>query len=233
MAELSLLQGDVQLDVSGDLKLLTEAERRANPQDVARDDRVRTALLRFVEHSIVRPDASQRPFWMSDPHYMLAGQYRGFSFSFYERILKRVATELSEHGNAAPLVSLLWFVPVMMMSDALRDLIQHGTDGPPWKRGWSVWDHVQNSAVRAGFLGHYENLTKAVEYPSSVLGPTGAQLVDWSQSIPNASKDVLNAMPLSVLYKNWFKRGKQYGELDQGGHQEAWSAPQGAWGSGW
>jgi hypothetical protein len=223
----------VQLDANGDIKILTEAERRANPQDVARDDRVRTAILRFVEHSIVRPDASQRPFWMSDPHFMLVGQYRGFSFSFYERILKRVATELTEHGEVGPLIALLWFVPVMMMSDALRDLVQHGTDGPPWKRAWSVWDHVQHSAKRAGFLGHYENITNATEYPSSLLGPTGSQLVDWPQSRPNAKQDVINALPFSTLHKNWLNRGKSYGELDQGSNQAPWGAPQGAWGSGW
>jgi hypothetical protein len=214
LQELGLMPGDVKFDKNGNIKLLTTAERaKANDAARAADGRVRDAIIRFVDQSIVRPNASQRPMWMSDPHFMLFGHLKSFLFGFYETILKRAGSEAIEHRNLAPAASLLMFIPVMFMGDALREFIQYGPRGAPWKRGWSAWDHIQYETVRAGLAGRGEilhNLERGLEKDglvgaaTSYLGPTTQQFHDFVVSRPDWKQDMVNALPLNNVYKNWW-----------------------------
>ena len=43
---------------------------------------VQEAILNFVDESIIRPNAAQRPVWASDPRYMLLWQLKSFFYSF-------------------------------------------------------------------------------------------------------------------------------------------------------
>lgn len=228
MDELGLRRGDVKIDDSGELELLSDEQRnRATPEEYARDERVRLALYRFVEQSIIRPDPAQRTLWMSDPHLQLVGYLRSFMFSFYERVLKRVTTEAIDYGNVGPLlIMMLSYLPVMIMADLLRDLIQNGGEAP-WKKAWGVSDYVAYGAKRAGFMGKYEGIAHDWE---AQAGPTLEQLYDLFASRPSLEQDVVRALPLNNIYRNWFKQPKapketHYGqELDQGSDQKAWSA---------
>jgi hypothetical protein len=228
MEELGLRPGDVRIDESGELEVLSDAQRnQATPEEYERDERVRLALYRFVDQSIIRPDPAQRTLWMSDPHLQLVGYLRSFMYSFYERILKRVATEAIDHGNVGPLLIMtMSYLPLMIMADLLRDLIQNGGEAP-WKKAWGVSDYVSYGAKRAGFMGKYEGLAHDWEAQG---GPTVEQLYDLFASRPALEQDLIRALPLNNIYRNWFKQPKvkeEYGygkELDQGSDQAAWSA---------
>lgn len=218
LQELGLQSNDLKFTKSGDVKILSTAERaKASPEERAADGRVRDAIIRFVDQSIVRPNAAQRPMWMSDPHVMLLGHLKSYLFGFYETILKRAGSEAFEYKNVAPMLMLLSFIPVMFAADALREWIQYGPRGAPWKRGWSVWDHIQYEAMRAGITGRGEiihnlerGLNKGVVAGAvSYLGPTTQQLYDFAAPRPNWKQDMTNALPLNNIYKHWFDRAPE------------------------
>jgi hypothetical protein len=206
LMELGLHAGDVAFSPDGSVKVLSPGERKTATQgERARDDRVRNAIFRFVEGGILRPDAAQRPLIFSDPHYMLFAHLKSYMFSFYERILKRAYSEGIEHQNFVPMISLLAFIPVMFIGDAIRELIQYGPNGAPWKRGWSVYDHIEYEAMRAGLLGRGEMWVQAEKSgPEAFLGPTVQQMVDFAKPNPSWEKDMVNSLPLQNVYKHWW-----------------------------
>jgi hypothetical protein len=146
MAELYLRPGDVQFD-NGEIKILSTSERaKATKDERDRDDRVRAALARFVDEAILRPNAAQRPILASDPHMMLFWHLKSFTWSFYDRVLRRVAHEIGE-GNYAAFHYLTMLVPVMMVGELSRSLTKGDDDDRDVSQ--VIWDAIQ----RSGMLG--------------------------------------------------------------------------------
>ena len=54
---------------------------------------VRAALQRFVESSVLRPNAGERPIWASDPRFALVWQLKSFIYAFNKVILDGVMRE--------------------------------------------------------------------------------------------------------------------------------------------
>lgn len=208
MSRLGLRPGDAKM-VDGQLQFLSHSERdTASKEERARDDRLRAAMHNFVDSTTVRPDASKRPLIASDPHTALIFQYRTFIFAFHDTIWKPMAAE-AQRGNLAPAAMLfLTFAPMMLFADWLRDMVKYGPDGADWKRNWTIVDHLQYSAKRAGYLGRDEIVWDAlmplakgdpVGSLSEALGPTAQQLnkiSKWGTGVRD--------LPGQVLYKNWF-----------------------------
>jgi hypothetical protein len=78
---------------------------------------VKEALVRFVESSVLRPNAAERPIWASDPRFALIWQLKSFLYSFNKTILggleREFMTRLAEDRN---LITAL--VPVMLLTAA-------------------------------------------------------------------------------------------------------------------
>lgn len=78
---------------------------------------VKEALVRFVESSVLRPNAAERPIWANDPRYALIWQLKSFIYSFNKTILggleREFVARLAEDRN---LISAL--VPVMFLTAA-------------------------------------------------------------------------------------------------------------------
>jgi len=197
LEELNLTAGDVLLDKDGGLKVLSYAERKtASATEIARDDKIRAAIVRFVDESILRPNPSQRPPWASDPHYMLAFHLKSFMYSFHDRILKRVWHEM-QHGNFTHLVGLMAYVPAMIAADLVREIIQYGGDDPK-KANWGMMDYAGSGFVRAGLPGvpglTAYDIMRDYQYGGipgiSLAGPTIEQITDPS---------IQKAMPLNSI----------------------------------
>ena len=197
LTELGLDAADIKTE-NGQLKILTRAERRAaTPEEVARDDKVRSALVRFVDGAILRPNASQRPLFASDPHYALVFHLKGFMYAFHETVLRRVAHE-AQNGNLVPIMAVGAFIPAMIAGDVLRDLIRHGGI-PSHKENWTALDYMQEGLHRSGVAGAYGTMGLDVlkDYNMggvSVLGPTIDQL---------ANPDLGESYPGQNLFKYW------------------------------
>jgi len=212
--ELNISAEDVVFDETNEVKVLTNEERKVlHEQDtdtakteLARDDKVRNALHRFVDTSILRPNATLRPIWASDPHFMLVFHLKSFMYAFHEIILKRVALE-SKNGNMMPLLMLGMFIPVMMGIDESRELIKFGGEGNPRKANWGWDDHVWNAAERSGLYGLSEiamDATRDIQMGGmgyeSFSGPTIEQL---DEMITSPNYQFSEAIPGQNVVKYW------------------------------
>lgn len=210
LQELNLTADDVILTEDGKLRILTHAERRrASKEELQRDDRVRSALIQFTDEAILRPNASMRTLWGSDPHFQLFQYLKSFMYTFHERILKRVGHEAME-GNYAAFVWLLSYIPVMIAADLMREAIQFGPEGDPRKAGWGFWDHTQHGAIRAGLLGYAQqgleinNDLNMGGYGLGGFAATFDTLADIPDILSMEDGALLSALPGQTVYREWF-----------------------------
>jgi hypothetical protein len=77
LRELGLRKGDIQLKADGVIAL-TEADGLTAEQV----QRVHAALNQWVDGAVLRPDAADKPLWMSDPHWALVAHLKQFVFTF-------------------------------------------------------------------------------------------------------------------------------------------------------
>jgi len=223
MRQLALAPEDVKFDENGDIKILSRMEResdgglRVSDEEIARDDRVRNALNRFVNESILRPNAAQRPIWASDPNYALVFHLKSFMFSFHDRILRRAFQEAAL-GNVAPLVLLTAFVPAMLFADILRDMIQFGLDGNPRKASWGLEDHIWNATQRSGLNGIGQLLIDGkqdIQFGGfgyeSLIGPTADGITDLGGLFSDDNEAQWRAfqrnLPGNSAWKHWIENG--------------------------
>ena len=80
---------------------------------------VKGALQRFVESSVLRPNAAERPIWASDPRFALIWQMKSFVYAFNSVILTGIEREgymrfLEGKGGARGLVPAL--APIMLLT---------------------------------------------------------------------------------------------------------------------
>lgn len=207
LGELNLRPEDIVFDDAGKVKILTAVERRqSTSEEIARDDNVRAALHRFIDGAILRPNATLRPIWASDPHFMLIFHLKSFMYSFHERILKRVVLE-AQNGNMMPLLMFGMFIPFMMAGDMLRDFIQHGTSGNPQKAQWGMMEYIGSSVERSGMLGLGQIAADAgqdIKYGG--LGYESFSGPSWQQAEEIFLKDnydALKAVPTQNVWRYW------------------------------
>lgn len=101
---------------------------------------VKAALQRFVESSVLRPNAAERPIWASDPRFALIWQMKSFIYAFNSVILSGLEREgfmrfLEGKGGAkglvpalAPLllITLASFMPLAALGLELREYAKVG-----------------------------------------------------------------------------------------------------------
>jgi hypothetical protein len=200
LTELGLQASDVVSSAEG-LKILTQTEiEQATPAELARDARVRDALNRFVDESILRPNSAQRPLWASDPHFMLVFHLKSFMYGFHDRIIRRMYHE-AELGNWLPALFSLAFIPAFIAVDWLRDLIKHGSEGSPTKSNWGLWEYIEHSFYRAGLMGvagtTAADIMRDREWGNSgvgaVAGPAPAWLLEGAKL-----KDILPGQSIGI-----------------------------------
>ncbi len=188
LAELGLQPGQIKGDVD------------------VNDPQIKAAINRWVDGAVLRPDAADKPIWMSDPHWALVAHLKQFVFSFHETILKRVAHEY-KHGNYAPAMTLASYVPAMMAADMIKGLIQGGGDEPEWKRTWGPADYVWSGVERAGLLGTGQFAVDAVgNGVGSLAGPSLEQLGSAVQALGGHREFaplMIKSMPANALYSGF------------------------------
>lgn len=157
LEELNITPDDVVLNDDGSIKVLSVRElSQADTIERARDQRIRTALNRFVDESILRPDAAQRPIWASDPHFMLIWHLKSYMYSFHARIIRRFGVELNNY-NIAPLAyPVFMYLAVQLAADAARDEWRYGDEGNPYKANWGWGDYLAHGISRTGMTGAFE-----------------------------------------------------------------------------
>lgn len=179
LEELGLKPEDagIFLKPEGGLKLFVE-----QGLDGDQSARINAAIMKFVDGSVLRPDATQRPIWASDPRWAFLFHLKQFSYSFYETIVKRALSE-AQHGNFYPLYVLGSYVPFMMVADFMKDMLLNGGEPPEWKKNWGPAEYTWYGVERAGLLGPSQFLLDAGEFgPKALLGPSVEQIVTLTQN---------------------------------------------------
>jgi len=215
-AELNLRKGDVQADPAAEnrVRILSDTERAAaSPIERARDDRVRNALLRVVDESIIRPNSQMAPLWMADPYMGLVSQYKTFAYAMYDHIGVRLMHEL-ENGNYRVAAAALAYFPVIVMAEMLRGALQYGPGGNPQRKDWGLQQWGTLALDKSGFLepniGVFEGFKRDRQMGatpgSSLLGPTYQQLGETARFLggsESAGRFAVHAAPAEPLLSHW------------------------------
>ena len=177
-------------------------------------NKLRGAVNQWVDGAVLRPNASDRPVWFNDPHFMLFSHLKSFTYAFHNTILKRIGAEIKE-GNYGPAMTMGAYVPMMLAADLMKGMIQGGGDQPDWKKGWGLEDYVWSASQRAGLygVGQYPiDFLKDVHQGGigvgALVGPTAEQIADIAMTLAGRHQfktTAIHAMPANSLYSWLFK----------------------------
>lgn len=169
--------------------------------DTPEGAKVRDALARFVESSIMRPNAAERPVWASDPRWALVWQLKGYFYSYYKTIIGGVLREAEARTETTTgqaqltavasilLLTAVATMPLAMLGMELREYAKNGLawllpgvepDQKYFRSDKMDWDDYWFEIIeKSGFLGPLSMARMAhqnAEWGSSaiftLLGPT-------------------------------------------------------------
>lgn len=129
LEDLGLTADEVKAWESDGRKFTTETGRK-----------VEAALQKFVESSMLRPNAAERPSWASDPRWALIWQLKGYFYSFGKVILGGLKREMDARtaesgGKALPAITGIGalavltaaaYLPLAMLGLELREYAKYG-----------------------------------------------------------------------------------------------------------
>ena len=123
LAELNISKRDILNSIDPATgKLMFEGDR---------GQRVKMAMAQFVEESIVRPNAAERPTWVNDPRLQLVWQLKSFFYAYGKNVVGGAIREGQTRwnngegiGGPATLLALggLTLLPLTMVGLELREL---------------------------------------------------------------------------------------------------------------
>ena len=124
--------------------------------ELANAEMISKVLRRFVDESILRPDAAQRPAWASHPMLMPFWHLKSFMYAFSMTILPRISHNLNGTDITSVqmqgIATALLLLPVAALGLEIRELIQYGTEESFYDR-MSTPEYALHLLSRAGFLG--------------------------------------------------------------------------------
>ena len=185
--------------------------------------KVKAGIIRFVESSVLRPNAAERPVWASDPRWALVWQLKSFFWAYGKVIFggtrREAATRLGDTTNtttrriteAGLIVALAGLVtlPLAMLGLELREYAKYGlawllpgvdADESYFRSDTMSWpDYMGDIIDRSGIYGPF------------TLVNMMHQQAEWGR---NPLLPVLGptAETIASIYRNGFDIGKT---LDQ------------------
>ena len=219
LQELGLTPEDIQtetvIDPNGkerlQVKLLTAEEMKtASEEEIDANNRVRAALLQFVDEAILRPNSQQRPQWHNDPYMGLVTQYKSFAYAIYDQVWGRMMHEV-EHGNNRVYFGALAYLPIVIMAEMLRNVLQGDSDDT---EDWDMIDWASLGIERAGLYSPGTGIAIDVVGDvqsgrgvlSSQIGPSASQAIELSKASYgqyDLGKTFESALPASALHRKW------------------------------
>lgn len=190
-----------------------------DPNDTA-SRKVADALVQFVNESVMRPNASQRPLWASNPAFLLLFHLKSFMYAFHDTIARQVYQNFVKAGTPWQKALVVAGPALMMLALTaagleLRELLQYklwGKKAPSDSQG--ATDYVFNLAQRAGIFGpsqlaiDWDSADHRGQLPVMALaGPTVQQISDVlskpaSQTVPKAIPIVSQLPPVRAAIRD-------------------------------
>lgn len=167
------------------------------------EKKIAEALVQFVDESIMRPNAAQRPILASHPAAMLVFHLKGYLYAVHEVVLKRMKYNVDEADTPAQIAAALAPALAMMALTAvgleLREIIQYaGSDRQPPTDSMDGWEYTWELFSRSGLTGmsqlafDFEGADeRGMAEIAGIGGPTLAQIGDFlskpaTQTVPKA-----------------------------------------------
>ena len=200
-----LLPKALRLD-DPDSEFLAWAEDRG---DETAPELIRKAQSKFVDEIIMAPNVVNRPLWMSNPHYAIFAQLKGFMMTFgntvgmraWREVIKPLARGRIPLDEAAKYAITLFLIMAGSIGiREIKDWIRYGDEDSSWKE-MEGWDMISDAFIDSNIFGPgtiaYDAIN-AKRYGASpitvALGP-GAQFVD---RLIGAMGDATNNKPRSL-----------------------------------
>jgi len=185
--------------------------------------KVRAGLQRFVESSILRPNAAERPVWASDPRWALIWQLKSFFWAYGKVILgggkrefkarlgnaDRLPYQRMTEAGALVLLAGLATFPLAMFGLELREYTKNGL---AWILPGVAADDKYFRSDKMGWLEYSGEIIDR----SGVLGPFTLlnmmhQQADWGKS-PILPLLGPTAETIDTTLRNGFDIGKTFGD---------------------
>jgi hypothetical protein len=168
LKELNLTPQDVAAWEAGEQSLETPAGKK-----------VKVALYRFVDESIVRPNASERPAWASDPRFALVWQLKSFFYAYGKVVIGGVGREVNARREEGDSVSQA-AMPLLLTAATLIPLTMLGFDLRERFKGGLAWalpgvDSTQKNFRKSLDMGYGEYALEILDR-SGALGPATLML---------------------------------------------------------
>lgn len=173
---------------------------------------VRIALNRWVDGAILRPSASIRPAWGSDPRFAMFWHLRDYQWAFFETVLRRVWDQSKDKAGLAKATPWLMLaaatLPLAMVGYELRkeltqDIPASMLGVPVPNKQESDLDYLMNLANRSGLLGPMAYMVDAQNaadhgefFLLSIAGPTVDKLQEFVLHDLNALYTLSHTLPV-------------------------------------
>lgn len=162
-------------------------------------ENLKAGLNRWIDESMIRPDATIRPVWMSDPGYAVFSHLKGFLYGFQATFLQRVFKDaypnfkmalsdpkkvgLLVHQNILPLLMLgMLALPFAALGYELRRLIAHGGKPTTGPEGFAYFKELVERSGMPGAFQMVVDMEQADQYGKpflvGVAGPSVEHLYD-------------------------------------------------------
>jgi hypothetical protein len=221
LEELGLKPSDVIETQDGNIALRKDefmAQGMSEDQAEQAERRMRDAMTKFVNQSILNPNAADLPNWGSNPYLAPIFHLKQFMFTFQTTIMSRVIQEAMQ-GNIKPMLIAGIYIPGIMGADALRGFISNMGEQPPWQKNWGPVDYVKNGVARSGLLGSgqmfasmWDDVSHGGRGYESGVGPTVEQFMKGLQAVSRGDTALWNftvkSMPLAPIYDQWLISSK-------------------------
>lgn len=189
-------------------------------------EKIHRAMHAFVDSAMVRPNATQRPVWGSDPRWMLIWHLKSFMYSYGKVILGGLGKEMRARWKEtdgsiankmwdASIPAMVYTVPMLATSAlalSMRQVVQYdiwGDEEPTEEMDWLPY--LAEISKRGGVLGPLEMGYSFVDSTTSnrsgvaqLMGPTVGHLETMlsfdADKMVNRSIPVVSQIP---ALKRW------------------------------
>ena len=100
-------------------EVLAAYDEKNDHLDIKSNEKIREAVVRFAEESIIRPNPAQRPSWASSPYFTAIWQLKSYFYAYGKTVLggmgREVKNRYSEDGNFQGGAMLLLMAAGMML----------------------------------------------------------------------------------------------------------------------
>lgn len=158
---------------------------------------VRSALGKFVDESIVRPNAAERPGWANNPYFATIWQLKSFYYAYGKVIVGGIGRTMRQRYGVEGIPSAMMpaimgaalLLPLTALGLELRELIKFtvsGFDASKFRTNRLDWSSYMGELIdRAGVLGPLGLLIPMYEaqkygdfFLGPALGPTAERVED-------------------------------------------------------